>query len=299
MAKNQGKGKAKSLLSSFVFIVAVIAVILGRFNKDFETVKKPGLDYEPYSIHFIDVGQGSATLLQSENVGILIDAGEKEYGKVVVDYIKACKIEKLAYVVATHPHTDHIGGLIEVLNEIPVENIIMPKIASSILPTTKTYETLLETISEKDIKAVAAKYGKEYAAGRISLKIFGPVEQIGDLNNMSVICLANVNSTTVLVSGDAEKPEMKSVMRRNPDISCDIMLMAHHGSKTSLENDFLYAASANAAVISCGRNNSYGHPNEETIDYLLNNGIDYYRIDINGDIVIHCYDDGYKITTQK
>ena len=298
MAKRR-KSKAKSFVSTFVFIVAVIAVILGRFNKDFETVNKPGQEIEPYSVHFIDVGQGSATLLQSEKSGILIDAGEREYGSTVVDYIKSCGIEKLDYVVATHPHTDHIGGLLTVLKEVQVDNIIMPKIAAENAPTTKTYETLLELIAQKNIKAIAAKYGKEYTVGRITLNILGPVEQNSDLNNMSVICLANVNSTTVLVSGDTEKAEMRSVMNKNPNLSCDIMLMSHHGSKTSLETSFLSAADPNAAIISCGLDNSYGHPHEETIAYLRENGIDYYRTDISGNIVIHCYDGGYKITTQK
>lgn len=298
MAK-RGRSKTKSFLSSLVFIIAVIAVILGRFNKDFETVNKPGQNIEPYSVHFIDVGQGSATLLQSENSGVLIDSGEREYGSTVVDYIKSCGIEKLDYVVATHPHTDHIGGLLTVLKEVQVDNVIMPKIASENVPTTKTYETFLELIAQKNIRAIAAKYGKEYDIGRISLKILGPVEQNSDLNNMSVICLANVNSTTVLVSGDAEKTEMRSVMNKNPNLSCDIMLMGHHGSKTSLEKSFLLSADPNTAIISCGLNNSYGHPNEETINYLKENGIDYYRTDINGNILIHCYDGGYEITTQK
>jgi len=299
MAKARRKSKTKSLLSSIVFIVAVIAVILGRFNKDFDSVEKTSEITNPYNIHFIDVGQGSSTLLQSNDTGILIDAGEREYGMVVVEYLESCGIKKLDYVIATHPHTDHIGGLIDVLKNFQVDNIIMPKLSSSNVPTTKTYETLLELISQKNIKAIAAKYNSEYTCKNISFKLFGPIWQNDDLNNMSVICKADVNSTTVLISGDAEKPEMKSVMNKSPNLSCDIMLMGHHGSKTSLEKSFLKSASPSVAIISCGLNNSYGHPHEETIEYLNKQKIKYYRTDESGDIVIHCYDSGYKITTQK
>lgn len=301
MAKTAKRGKQKSIITSIVFFVAIIAVVLGRFNKDFETAEKPGVTAEAYtySVHFIDVGQGSSTLLKSENSGILIDAGEREYGSRVVDYLKSNGIEKLDYVVATHPHTDHIGGLQAVLEAFPVDNIIMPKLSSENTPTTKTYESLLETIINKKIKVIPAKFGKEYTVGKITLEIFGPIEQSGDLNNMSVICKASVNSTTVLLSGDAEKKEMKSVMNKNPDLSCDVMLMGHHGSRSSLEKSYLRSADPGIGIISCGLDNSYGHPHEETIKYLENNNIKFFRTDKVGTIVLNCYDNGYKVSTEK
>lgn len=304
MAKQGRKSKSKSVFTSVLFFAAVIAVILGRFNGNFETVKETTastakVDSSVTAVHFIDVGQGSSTLLQSGSSGILIDAGEKEYGDEILKYLRSNGISTLEYVVATHPHTDHIGGLLTVLENFEVKNIIMPKLTSQNAPTTKTYEKLLEIIAQKKIKAIAASYGKEYSVGEISLKILGPVEQNKDLNNMSVICKAVVKTTSFMLIGDAETPEMKSVLSYKPDLSCDIMLMGHHGSRTSLQKSFLKQVDPNLAIISCGKNNSYGHPHEETLKYLKSSGIEFYRTDINGTIVIKCFDEGYKIIKAK
>ncbi len=301
MAKAKRKIKQKSLISSLVFIIAIIAVIVGRFNKSFDSpnAATDTSNANTDCVSFIDVGQGSSTLIQSGTSGILIDAGEREYGNIVVEFLRSRGIEKLDYVVATHPHTDHIGGLQTVLENFTVDNIIMPRLTSENTPTTKTYEKLLETILNKKINVIAAKYGSKYTCGKILFEIFGPVEQNNDLNNMSVILKADVNSTTFLIAGDAEKTEMRSVMNKNPNLSCDIMLMGHHGSRTSLETSFLESASPSATVISCGLDNSYGHPHEETLKYLNNHSIKYYRTDKSGTIMVNCVDDGYKISTEK
>lgn len=304
MAKQGRKSKSKSVLTSFLFFVAVVAVILGRFNSSFETARETTdtvtkANSSVAAVHFIDVGQGSSTLIQSGSLGILIDAGEKEYGEDVLKYLRSNGISELEYVVATHPHTDHIGGLLTILENFKVKNIIMPKLTAQNTPTTKTYEKLLETIAQKKIKAIAASYGKEYSAGEISLKILGPVEQNKDLNNMSVICRAVVRTTSVMLVGDAETPEMKSVLSYEPDLSCDIMLMGHHGSRTSLQKSFLKQVAPNLAIISCGKDNSYGHPHEETLKYLKNNKIEFCRTDLNGTVVVKCFDDGYRIIKTK
>lgn len=306
MAGKQGrKSKRSSVITSILFAVAIIAAILGRFNSDFEidpdltTAKTAAASNGVYAVHFIDVGQGSSILLQTGPRGILIDAGEKEYGDDVVNYLKNHGVTQLDYVVATHPHTDHIGGLLTVLKEVSVKNVIMPKLTSSNTPTTKTYENFLQTIYDKKINAIAVGYGKTYNVGKTSLTILGPVEQNKDLNNMSVVCKADVNSTIFLLSGDAEAPEMKSILKKSPNLSCDVMLMGHHGSRTSLEKAYLRSASPSAAVIQCGLNNSYGHPHEETINYLKKNSIKYYRTDLSGSIVFTCTAKGYRVTTSK
>ena len=304
MAGKQGKrSRSSSTITTVIFVIAVIAAILGRFNSNFEmastTAKITAASNDVCAVHFIDVGQGSSVLLQSGSNGILIDAGEKEYGDDVVNYLKSHGVTQLDYVVATHPHTDHIGGLLIVLNDINVKNVIMPKLTSSNAPTTKTYESFLQLIYDKNINAVAAKYGKMYNVGKINLTVLGPVEQNKDLNNMSVICKADADSTTFLLSGDAETPEMRSVLKKFPNLSCDVMLMGHHGSRTSLEEEYLQLADPSAAVIQCGLNNSYGHPHEETIDYLKKNSIEYYRTDLSGSIVFTCSAKGYRVTTSK
>ena len=299
MAKTGRKGKRKSFFASLAFIVAIIAVILGRFNKSFDSVNNAAVNTSNVpGVHFIDVGQGSSVLLQSGKTGVLIDAGEQEYGQTVARYLKSSGIEKLDYVIATHPHTDHIGGLAQVLKSFEVGSIIMPKLTAANAPTTKTYQNLLETVASKNIRALAAKPGNKYTAGKISFEILGPITQTNDLNNMSVVCKADVNSTSFLLLGDAEKPEIKSIMTRSPALGCDVILMGHHGSRSSLYNNFFAAASPNLAVISCGQGNSYGHPHEEVIEYLQHNNIEYYRTDKSGNIAVLCPDGGYSVKTQ-
>lgn len=307
MAKRIGRkgSKCSSAIATIAFFIAVIAVVIGRFNSSFETNPQvttssvSPASAEACSVHFIDVGQGSSVLIQSGDKGILIDAGEKEYGDDVVNYINSHGVTELDYVIATHPHTDHIGGLLTVLKSVKVKNIIMPKLTADNTPTTKTYENFLQIIYDKKIKAIAASYGKKYEVDKIKLTILGPTEQNKDINNMSVICKADVNSTVFLFSGDAEEPEMKSVLKKSPDLSCDVMLMGHHGSRTSLEENYLSNADPSVAVIQCGLNNSYKHPHEETIDYLESNSIKYYRTDLSGSVVFSCSERGYSISTSK
>lgn len=299
MAKRRKRKNQKSIVGIIVFLVALVSVIFGRFSGDFDLTAKEteyvSLSDDTVIVHIIDVGQGSSALVQCGETGILIDAGEKEYGKTVVGYLQKVGIKKLEYVVASHPHSDHIGGLTDVLDAFKVENIIMPELSEINMPTTRTYEKFLLKIADKNINAIAAEYGKKYQVGGAVLQIFGPVTQNKDINNMSVICKVTAVSTSFLFPGDAEKAEMSSVMPKSPNLKCDVMAMGHHGSSTSIEKNFLKAADPAIAVISCGKDNSYGHPHKETIEYLNSHGIEYYRTDKHGNIIFTCDKNGYSI----
>ncbi len=248
-----------------------------------ETVN-PNVDGEVY-LHIIDVGQGSSTLIQQGDEGILIDAGEADYGKTVVEYINACGIASLKYVVASHPHSDHIGGLPEVLKNIEVEELLMPEIDEKNLPATRVYERLLDTIIEESITASYCEVGDKYSLGDATMEILGPVEQISDLNNMSAICRISVGETDVMVLGDAETKELGSVYKHGGNFESEILIMGHHGSRTSIHEKFLAEVDPLEAVISCGKDNSYGHPHVEALNYLEQNKIEYWRTDYSGDIV--------------
>ncbi|MGN1418812.1 MAG: ComEC/Rec2 family competence protein [Acutalibacteraceae bacterium] len=303
MAKrNTSDARRKPIVAAVVILLAIISVIFGRFNSDFEEATPPDYDNasvssEAVTVHIINVGQGSSALIQCGESGFLIDAGESEYGETVVSYLKKAGIKKLDYVVASHPHTDHIGGLTDVFDSFDVDNIIMPHLTQINIPTTRSFERFLKKIDEKNIHAVEANYGDKYKLGNASLEILGPVEQNKDLNNMSVVCKVKAAGTTFIFPGDAEKEEMESIENYNPNLKCNIMIMAHHGSNTSLDERFLGKADFDVAVISCGQNNSYGHPHEEIIDYLKSNNIEYYRTDLAGNIVFTCTAEGYSINT--
>ncbi|MCM1545352.1 MAG: MBL fold metallo-hydrolase [Ruminococcus sp.] len=302
MANQRRKSiKAKPTISAIALLIVIISVILGRNNEAFEKVNITAdsnitaSTSDVVKVHFIDVGQGSSTLVQCGNTGILIDAGEREYGKTVVGYLKEAGIDRLEYVVASHPHSDHIGGIKDVLDSVYVENIIMPQLTEINIPTTRIYENLLLAIDEKHINVMSANFGDKYTVGGAEMEILGPVEQVKDLNNMSVICKIKANSVKFMVLADAEKQELNSIYRRNYDFRCNVIAMGHHGSRTSIHNEFLQSVNAKVAIISCGRDNSYGHPHEEALEYLENNKIEYYRTDYVGNIVFTCNDKGYAI----
>lgn len=290
------KNKTKTK-KSMPFIVLLIAFLLIGCGVNFADKD----DLNPYSssgayVHFIDVGQGSSTLIQVGKKGILIDAGEDEYGSYVADYITSCGIETLEYVVATHPHSDHIGGLCDVLEKHSAEKIIMPYLTEENTPTTRVYEKLLDCIIENEIEAIAADSGDKYELEGISMEILGPVEQTEDLNNMSVICRVTVNGSSFMLLGDAEKAELKSVIDAQPfyDYESDVLSMGHHGSRTSIQKAYLSAVNAEVAVISCGRDNSYNHPHKEALEYVSDTGMVLYRTDYDGHIVFRCTEDGHE-----
>ena len=294
--KYETKRKAKIV----VFILTLIVIICGRFTDRFdETPVTSPVNYyisdEEVRVHIIDVGQGSSALIQCGKDGILIDGGEREYGKDLITYINRAGVTKLKYVVASHPHTDHIGGLLNVLDVYEVENIIMPKLSSINTPTNKTYEKFLLKIKEKGIKAIAAKFGEKYYINNTVLETFAPLEQDKDLNNMSVVCRISAFGTSFLFPGDASISELNDFYKRGTDFSCDVIAAAHHGSNESLHKNFLTRCNPDIVVYSCGEDNSYGHPHEEVVDFFDDLGTKSYRTDIVGSLLFTCDEDGYTV----
>lgn len=300
MAKRKNvKYETKRKIRILTFILAIIVVVCGRFTDKFdETPVTSPVNYvsdKKVYVHFIDVGQGLATLVQCGNEGILIDGGERDYGNDLVTYINRAGVTDLKYVIASHPHTDHIGGLLRVFDVYDVENIIMPKLSSVNIPTTKTYENFLLKIKEKGIRAIAAKTGESYYINNVTLETIAPVEQDKDLNNMSVVCKITTFGTSFLLPGDASFSEMNDFYNYGVNASCDIMSVAHHGSSESLHKKFLTRCNPDVVVYSCGEDNSYGHPHVEVVDFFHKLGAESYRTDVSGTIVFVCDEDGYSI----
>lgn len=298
MARRKSKKKTKKLFG------LIIAIILAFFAYEAKDVITENVDVSEFAkgdaiyVHFIDVGQGSSTLIQEGTSGILIDAGEKDYGQVVVDYLKEVGITSLEYVVASHPHSDHIGGLDDVLYAFPTYKIIMPELEEFNTPTTRVYEDLLTAVFDKDIDTeFIFDEGYHFILNdNINIHAIAPVEQDDNLNNMSIICNAEVFDTTFAVLADAEKDELRSIYNETVyDLSADVIALGHHGSSTSIYKPFLDAVDADVAVISCGEGNSYGHPHKEALDYINANVMTSLRTDEMGDIVFKVTADGYSL----
>lgn len=295
MAKRK-KGKPSLLTIVILVVIALLGVKeTGIINIDNTSLTNSRLNGEVY-VHFIDVGQGSSTLIQQGKNGILVDSGLSEYGDTVSDFIKSCGVTNLEYVIATHPHDDHIGSITQVMDNFTIGQVIMPELAEFNTPTTRVYERFIDYIIENNIDAYSAEFGDVYEMNDVKLQILGPVEQNKDLNDMSVICKVYAGESTFMLLGDAEKDELSSVYEYNYnyglDLKSDVLLMGHHGSSTSIYKPFLDEVDADTAIISCGRNNSYNHPHKEALNYCKNNNMEILRTDLDGTISYKCASDG-------
>ena len=230
-------------------------------------------------VSFIDVGQGDSEFIELPNgETLLIDAGTNETGADVVNYIESLGYSSIDYVVGTHPHEDHIGGLDDVIRTFDVESVYMPKVTAD----TKTFEDVLDAVAEKGLSINTAKAGVTLVDGEdLSVKMLAPVlDEYDNTNDYSAVIKVAYGDTSFLFTGDAEEYAESLI---TGDVSADVLKVGHHGSSTSTGEKFLQRVSPSYAVISCGFDNSYGHPHTETIEKL--GGIPVFRTDEMGTVV--------------
>ena len=249
-------------------------------------------------VHFIDVGQADAILVLADNGdAALIDGGNKDDGYDLLKYLNYVGVERLKFVIATHPHEDHIGGLITVLENIETDLLIAPYVPDDILPTTYTYEDFLRVIEKKEINAEFANYGDTMYIGGTTIKILSDdtVEEAeyGDLNAYSVVCMLEYGNTSFLLTGDATSTELNKIANHN-NVHADVLKVGHHGSYTSTNDSFVGAVSPKYAVIMCGKNNDYGHPHKEAIGALDKYNVTTLSTSEDGTIVFSS--DGNKLS---
>ena len=208
-------------------------------------------------VHFIDVEQGDSILVECDGEYMLIDAGENNKGQLVTDYIKNRGITNLNYVIGTHPHSDHIGGLDTVIESMNIDKVIMPNKSTN----TKTFEDVLIAVKNKGLKITAAMAGDTYKLGGGEFTILSPDKDYGyELNNCSAVIKLTYGNTNFILTGDAEKEVEKSLCNANIDLKADVVKLGHHGSSTSSCEEFLKAVEPTYGVISCGKDTATGIP---------------------------------------
>lgn len=300
MAKS---GKNKKIISMIILLILAALSAFGvidNFDKIFEEssfsentseIETPQI----FQVHFIDVGQGDSTLIECDGKYMLIDAGENGHEQQILNYLNSQGVKKLDYVIVTHQHSDHIGGMSEVLEEFDADNIVMPRLTEKQTPTNSTYTAFLKAVQSSEAKVIASKVGASYTLGSGSFEILGPVtNDAEDINNMSVVVKVTYGNNTFLFTGDAETEEEKEVLATEAMLDCDVLHAGHHGSRTSSSKDFLNAVTPEICVISCGEDNDYGHPHDEAIKRIRKHTDEIYRTDICGSILIQS--DGQELT---
>lgn len=243
-------------------------------------------------IFFIDVGQGDSTLIITpDKKTVLVDGGGSDSfdvgEKVLLPYLLDRRILKVDYVLISHFDTDHCGGILTIMEKVKVKNIIISEQAEH----SENYERFKKLMIHKKIRLIEVKKGDKIKIGRYSeFKILFPTSRLlseNPLNNNSIVAQFNYNNFKMLFTGDIEKLAEQQILKaEKAEIRADILKVAHHGSKTSSIPEFIKAVKPKIALIGVGKNNTFGHPNQQTIKNLENIKCRIYRTDLQGEIII-------------
>jgi competence protein ComEC len=250
------------------------------------------------TVSFIDVGQGDSILIQTSlGQSMLIDGGERNQGEKLVEYLQKQGIDQIDVMVGTHPHSDHIGGLIAVLENFQVEKIYLPKVTHS----SSTFKDLLTAIKNQGLKINTAQAGAAIPIEGVDASFIAPVrDRYDSLNNYSAVVKLVYGNISFLFCGDAEEESEQDILSSSRgDLKCQVLKVGHHGSSTSTSDPFLNAVKPQYAIIMCGAGNDYGHPHQEIIEKLKQAGATIYRSDENGNIVFSSDGNSLKVENEK
>ena len=249
-----------------------------------------------FEVHFIDVGQADSALIECDGETMMIDGGNVADSNVVAAYLKKEDVTELNYVVCSHAHEDHVGGLSGALSVTKADNIYAPKTETN----TKAYKNFKKKAEEQNVEIKHPNVGDEIQLGSSTVEFLGPVDENGkDLNSTSIVLKITYGNTSFLFTGDAESDEEEEILNSGADLKSTVLKVGHHGSRTSTSYPFLREVMPQYAVISVEKGNSYGHPNEETLSKLSDAGVEVYRTDESGDIVMTSDGNSISITTSK
>lgn len=255
-----------------------------------EAADPDGYSQEPLEVHYIDVGQGSATLLKSGRHAMLIDTGDSDQGTKIQLYLTKQGVENLDYLVLTHPDADHIGGAPVIITKFGIGQLFL----SNYEKDNKTTQKVRDAMQYKGLTASDCQVGDTYTLGNASFTILAPVKEYADSNNASIALMVQNGNNRFLFTGDCEAEAEADLIASGADLSADVYLAGHHGSDTASSQAFMDAVSPSYAVISCGEGNSYGHPHAEVLNRFRSMGIQVFRTDEQGSVVAES--DGTGIT---
>lgn len=267
-----------------LYLITVIIFII--FSFDFSFKAKINLDTNnKMLVHYIDVGQGDSILIQVNNKNLLIDAGPKSNKNNLLSYLDSLKLSKLDYIIATHPHEDHIGNMSTIINKYDVGKFYAPKVEH----TTSDFEKMIESLINKNLKinVIKANIDSINLGEGTKVTVISPNnKEYSNLNNYSPIIKIEYGNNSFLFTGDAEKDVEEEVLAKNTNLKSDVLKLGHHGSSTSTSSSFFKTVNPDLAIISLGIDNKYNHPSDKTISLLMSNNTPFYRTDLDGTIIL-------------
>lgn len=269
----------KKALQRLLHLALAVSVLLGAALPLPVTAKTE--DPKPMEVHFLDVGQGDATLITCDGHAMLIDAGDDTKGTAIQNYLKKQKIKSLDYLILTHPDADHIGGAPVIITKFEISKVFV----SNFEKDNKSYLKLIQALDDKNLKSSTPAVKSKYSLGTAEFTILAPNDTYDTPNDSSIALLLKNGKNSFLFTGDAEATAEMDILATGIDISADVYKVGHHGSRSSTSQSFFKAVNPDYAVISCAEGNSYGHPHAETLNTLRTNGVAVYRTDEEGTII--------------
>lgn len=294
-AKNYASGAVKkgvSRLMSHKFgpLVLVLLLVIGGALYYYMNMKTPIAADADAEFHFIDVGQGDAAMVITSEAVVVIDCGPVSSSDVLTEYIKRYT-DKIDCLVISHPHEDHMGGAAALINEFEIGEIIMEGFDEFDDDAPAFYERAYDAMVEHELYPIIATAGESHTYGDITMKILSPEKDYNDKNSNSIVLRLEADGASAIFTGDAETPAEKVILDGfYRDLDADVLKVGHHGSSTSTSEKFYLAVSPDIAVISCEKDNEYGHPHRETKALFEKHSQEYYRTDEVGSVVLVCKD---------
>ncbi len=272
----------------FLFIMLFLAVAYVLFNRQGEVA--PPAEGGSFQVHFIDVGQADAALVICDGHYMLIDGGNAEDSDLVYSYLERHGAKNLDYMVASHAHEDHIGGLSGALNYAKVDNALCPVTEYS----SKVFQDMVKYLGQQGKTLTVPAPGDKFELGSARVEILGPVQEYDDTNDTSIVLRIDYGETSFLFTGDMETGAEKDLLESGANVRATVLKAGHHGSDTSTGYQFLREVSPQYTVISVGEGNKYGHPSNEVLSRFRDAGTEVYRTDMQGHVIAES--DGKTVT---
>ena len=277
-------------------VITVISEIAEQAELMSEFTEEPAVIDTAFAVHYIDVGQADSALVMCDDEAMLIDGGNSDDSNLIAAYLKRYGIDYLDYIICTHAHEDHVGGLSGALSVVDAGKVYAPEEEAD----TKAYKNFKKKVREQGLKIEHPMPGDSFSLGSSEVEIFGPVyEAEEELNNSSIVLKITYGDNSFLFTGDAERDEEQDILDEGYDVSADVLKVGHHGSDSSTKYKFLREVMPRYAIISVVKGNDYGHPSKEVLSRLKDADAEIYRTDKSGDIIVTSDGQNIRVITSR